>query len=373
MYRCVVVRRFAPIAPLRVGGMAALGCSRRYAQQQQGRPVVGQRAHSSVVTRLRGSLTTNAANDVVVVQHQDGTLHSTPFHVRFGGGAAVENSLVSIEVNGALTTASMRVGPYGMAYWPGGSVDATNCKGDQHATGGPCSVDLTSLGLVSGENTLSFRLLPPPPSSDAEAASVVTCNLFVWPHDAKIVVSDVDGTITKSDVLGHIMPLFGKDWTHAGLCSLYSRIADNDYEFVYLTARSLAHQKRTKEFLWSIDQEGGKTTLPRGPVLTAPDSVATALVREISMKSDVFKTSCLETIVRAFPKGSSPLCGGFGNRSGDYASYRAVNIPQDNIFVVNAKSIIYVDGDKQRQTTYDKLLLDVNQLFPPLPTTTETQ
>ena len=35
---------------------------------------------------------------------------------------------------------------------------------------------------------------------------IVEASIFLWKSDAKVVVSDVDGTITKSDVLGQIIP-----------------------------------------------------------------------------------------------------------------------------------------------------------------------
>ena len=40
----------------------------------------------------------------------------------------------------------------------------------------------------------------------------------------QVVVSDVDGTITKSDILGHIMYYVGRDWTHLGVANLYTSI-----------------------------------------------------------------------------------------------------------------------------------------------------
>ena len=39
----------------------------------------------------------------------------------------------------------------------------------------------------------------------------------------------MDGTITKSDVLGHLMPRVGYDWSHLGVTAFYSRIAANGY------------------------------------------------------------------------------------------------------------------------------------------------
>ena len=39
--------------------------------------------------------------------------------------------------------------------------------------------------------------------------SVAKCHIFLWRHTDKLVISDIDGTITKSDVLGHILPVIG--------------------------------------------------------------------------------------------------------------------------------------------------------------------
>jgi phosphatidate phosphatase PAH1 len=52
----------------------------------------------------------------------------------------------------------------------------------------------------------------------------IGCNLYLWNQDTKVVISDVDGTITKSDIMGHIMYFVGRDWTHVGVASLYTNI-----------------------------------------------------------------------------------------------------------------------------------------------------
>ena len=46
----------------------------------------------------------------------------------------------------------------------------------------------------------------------------------------QVVISDIDGTITKSDVLGHIFPAIGKDWAHSGVAQLFSKISRNGYQ-----------------------------------------------------------------------------------------------------------------------------------------------
>ena len=49
-------------------------------------------------------------------------------------------------------------------------------------------------------------------------------NIYKWKWTDKIVVSDIDGTITKSDVFGQILPVVGKDWTQGGIANLYHNI-----------------------------------------------------------------------------------------------------------------------------------------------------
>lgn len=57
-----------------------------------------------------------------------------------------------------------------------------------------------------------------------QGCETIGCNLYLWNQDTKVVISDVDGTITKSDIMGHIMYYVGRDWTHVGVASLYTNI-----------------------------------------------------------------------------------------------------------------------------------------------------
>lgn len=45
-------------------------------------------------------------------------------------------------------------------------------------------------------------------------------------------MSDIDGTITKSDVMGHIAPVIGLQWAHSGVVQLYDRIVQVYCAFV---------------------------------------------------------------------------------------------------------------------------------------------
>nr|CAI6753779.1 CMF_HP1_G0046420.mRNA.1.CDS.1 [Saccharomyces cerevisiae] len=113
--------------------------------------------------------------------------------------------------------------------------------------------------------------------------AIVTSKLFVWRWDVPIVISDIDGTITKSDALGHVLAMIGKDWTHLGVAKLFSEISRNGYNILYLTARSAGQADSTRSYLRSIEQNGSK--LPNGPVILSPDRTMAALRREVILKN----------------------------------------------------------------------------------------
>lgn len=79
----------------------------------------------------------------------------------------------------------------------------------------------------------------------------------------------MDGTITKSDVLGHMFTMVGKDWTHAGVASLYTNIHKNGYHILYLTSRAIGQSTSTREYLEKVEQQ--RYQLPDGPIIMSPD------------------------------------------------------------------------------------------------------
>jgi phosphatidate phosphatase LPIN len=66
--------------------------------------------------------TLSGALDVIVIEHQDGTMLCSPFHVRFGK-LKIFNSAqktVNLVVNGNATPINMMLGKNGAAYFPNG-------------------------------------------------------------------------------------------------------------------------------------------------------------------------------------------------------------------------------------------------------------
>ncbi|KAI5359276.1 Putative HAD superfamily, LIPIN family protein [Septoria linicola] len=253
------------------------------------------------------------------------------------------------------------------------------------------SDQLKGMDLKSGANSMAFTV------------NRATCQatLWYWRHDVPIVISDIDGTITKSDVLGHVLNTIGRDWTHQGVAKLYTEIAANGYNFLYLTSRSVGQADTTRAYLKGVAQEGYK--LPPGPVILSPDRTIAALRREVYLrKPEIFKMACLRDIMSLFSghggaqnitenaleaglkpmngadmpgglgtgrgKSGSPFYAGFGNRLTDALSYRSVNIPSTRIFTINSNSEVSLDllSLNTYKTAYNSMREIVDHYFPPV-------
>ncbi len=146
----------------------------------------------------------------------------------------------------------------------------------------------------------------------------------------------------RSDALGHVLNMIGRDWTHIGVAKLYADIVANGYNILYLTSRSVGQADTTRSYLNGVSQEGFK--LPKGPVIMSPDRTIAALRREIYLrKPEVFKMACLRDILNLFGQERKPFYAGFGNRLTDALSYRSVNIPSTRIFTINSNAEVSLD------------------------------
>ena len=83
----------------------------------------------------------------------------------------------------------------------------------------------------------------------------------------------------RSDVLGHILPIVGQDWAQSGVAQLFTKIKNNGYRILYLSARAIGQAHVTREYLRSVRQ--GDLSLPDGPLLLNPTSLLSAFHRYV--------------------------------------------------------------------------------------------
>ena len=312
------------------------------------------------------SATLNGAIDVVFVRQSSGLFRSTPFHVRFGKIGVVwsQRKTVNIEINGKEVELTMKLDECGKAYFdqekgldePDEAVQqdqwslrqrsrhqsdpeeqsqaesaAAKCGSHPHLSEivedlvernrqlvlELSEADLVSYNLESGTNSLVFSV-----TTQFQGTSHCQCNAFVWDQEDQIVISDIDGTITKSDVRGMVLPLIGlADWAQGEVTSLFSKISNNGYKVVYLSARSISQATETKAYLKSLNQ--ANLRLPDGPLLLNPESALRSFKREvIDRKPEIFKIKCLETLKDLYER--NPYFAGYGNKPTDVTAYQVM-------------------------------------------------
>jgi len=417
-----------------------------------------------LVSSVAGALEFNHATlsgcvDIIVVQQEDGSLKSTPFHARFGKLKILKSKdkVVKIHVNGVEASFSMKLGGAGEAFFEDegykvsnsdksvqiidaepiilpdaeisevtvavkakprknlvemlrmkhtqsnkstasrssesqseesespekmeieNSINSKNAvksdgleqqlleQEESYIQGGksrkvrvkslrPHSDKLKSLNLRYGANMITYTV-----TSSLQGTQTITGFIYFWPKDANVIVSDVDGTITKTDFLGHVLPIFGKDWSQPGIAPLFTNLRRNGYFILYLTSRPIGQSQQTKDFLQSIMQDG--KMLPQGPLVMSPDRMLPSVKREIIYKRpELFKMAALKDIRSLFPANHNPFHAGFGNRDTDAISYKSVGISLEKVFIVDSRGDIQHNSESKK--SYALINTMIKDLFP---------
>ena len=373
------------------------------------------------------------ANDIIVVEQKDGTLISSPFHVRFGKLDQLkpyENDHVIIKINGSevKNINNIFVNELGEIYFSNNRYESKNLienntksiikqtssdtqlvnrnnfifkyskesdkiqsNFDQYQTnnetkisiqdtyklneGGlrknlsekfkqkiankvtssmnlfdsnqrPDSNILKLLNLNSGINEISFEI------NIDRIKKEATAFIYKWIYTDKIIISDIDGTITRSDVRGQILTSIGKNWYHENVARLFNLIKNNGYKIVYLSARSVYMSGMTKNILKEMSQDNN--FMPRGPVLLNPVNILNAFHTEVIEKNpDEFKTNCLIDLRSLFDVNNvNPFYAGFGNKLTDITTYKTIGIDAKLIFIIDQTGLVNYNHD---QTGYNKV------------------
>ena len=334
----------------------------------------------------------SGAMDILVIQEPEGELRSSKFHVRFGSLKVLRSKEqdIDIYVNGRKKNVKMKLATCGDAYFEYDEADEymrvqsklirsnefnskqielmdkligkRQSKDDKILKGQykslyPSSNQLEKLDLVPGQNQIRFVCQTSP-----SGVQTLSCFIYLWHYTSKIIITDVDGTITKSDVLGQALPMLGCDWSHPGVTALFRNLYNNGYKIVYLTARAIGQSAMTKNYLNNLIQN--KITLPPGPLFMSPDGIFTSLRREvIEKKPHLLKIPLLFELRNLFPEAIHPFYAGFGNRETDAISYIYIKIPLNKCFIINTSSEVVQLG-VTKKTTYQEIADNANTYFP---------
>lgn len=177
---------------------------------------------------LCGSFDDNAVcsgvSDTIIVRHKDGTHSSTPFLASFGPYSMThEGERVEVLINNNL-------------------IPEINFELDKKGYIHPYFLsdkEIRRLKLNFGMNKVTFKL----------EGFTLDAEIYLYADNDKLVVSDVDGTVTKNDLGGHLHNFLSKDYLHEGYAELSQKIELNGYKMVWLTMRSLPLYDYSKNYL----------------------------------------------------------------------------------------------------------------------------
>ncbi|MEO8699665.1 MAG: hypothetical protein ABI867_06455 [Kofleriaceae bacterium] len=139
---------------------------------------------------------------------------------------------------------------------------------------------------------------------------------YLFPAGTKVVISDIDGTLTSAD-----SELFEQTAdptyvpkTKTAAEELTRAWADKGYPIIYLTARPHVYRGDTRGWLRDLD-------FAAGPLITSNDGD----------EASAYKTLWLDRMITTF--GWVPVAA-YGNASTDISAYANVAIPKDLTFII---------------------------------------
>lgn len=169
--------------------------------------------------------------------------------------------------------------------------------------------DLPDTAFVAPNGQPTYAVL----EGDGNCAEHYT---YLLPSDSKVVVSDIDGTLTLND--NEFLLQVSDDAHVPEMMGAGDRMtqawATKGYPIIYLTARPHLFRNETRVWLRDLG-------FPTGPVITAADGSDAA----------AYKTAWLRRMVDDF---GWDVVAAYGNASTDIAAYDNAAIPKDHTFIV---------------------------------------
>ena len=387
---------------------------------------------TSESTAIEEETTTGAAFDSIVVEASDGKLHhagddgySYSFSVAFGRGNGFnigdgdglnESENEHCDGDGAKTPATKtrmamklfdRDDGSGETWFRIHEHDPENKKQNNH-----CWEELQPL-LKEGANNVAFYYLHNDDKNESgnENVQLARAAIWLWKECDKVVISDIDGTITKSNARGVVGTIITNQYaaaSHSGICQLLSQMiaiatptpeeappppSSSTKRVVYLTSRPIYLANKTRKFLSGLTQQqqqahsddndaAGNGTcelpptptvvgLPEGPLLGFGGNLARVLAMEVLSKStQAFKAGELEKhIAGPFRRccarnndnndninsnsnhKNSVFVAAFGNNLNDVQAYHKIGVDLEKIFMIDKNSRIVTFGKRNNAST----------------------
>jgi len=261
-----------------------------------------------------------------------------------------------------------------------------------------------------GDDTNDYYTTSTPGNS--VVVGVAPIHIYLWNDQDKVIVVDVDGTVTKSNIRGVVDTVLTAQYQycHDGVCEFFSSLlvsnetnggasANNlhnqtdgksNVRVVYLSSRPIALANTTRKFLSEVRQQPTPASapqgnnprgLPEGAFIGFHGSLTQLLIMELLTQSvHEFKSqTLLNQVIRPFVEcrkrnsmtslttGATEgpleperitndiLLAGFGNTVMDIQAYHMAGLRLESIYLIDKKSRIYcLDSDGEGQASGDR-------------------
>ena len=178
-------------------------------------------------------------------------------------------------------------------------------------------------------------------------------NIYRYSQNKKLIITDIDGTITKTDLVGLVCKTLKWGYHHEGVVKFFDEVSKRGYVVIYLTANTLCSDDMTHTYLFSVLQNRNGHSLPRSPVLMSPMTLNKA-IRANSEAKTKMKRARVTSLMELFESNPADVvAGAYGNKPGDTKAYQGANIQDDKIFIINPQSDITNQGNREH-TTYEE-------------------
>ena len=299
-----------------------------------------------------GEALASGANDIVVVKQSDGSFQATTLQVKIGKMTnfstlfnSREGRRAKLQVNNILVIpdTTIEIGDSGDVFIarPEPSF-AFNSK------------ELEDMKLNDGLNEAILVV--------EELNIRIPFSIHLLNQGSRLVFTDVDGTITKADVKGFIGGELGFDAHHEGAVELFDKVGSNGYTLIYLSARPMAFNEETREYLFEQLRPNDKGfSLPISPLFVSNKRMVEGIMEAADPSAT--KTFAIRSIVDMFDLKEHVVSAGYGNQDSDAQAYVNSGIEARKVFMVDKKSrmVNYGTGD---ETSYKAQVENVDNMYP---------
>jgi hypothetical protein len=229
--------------------------------------------------------------------------------------------------------------------------------------------------LKVGRNSARYLLL----SSDGMTLAIAPTNIFLWSDRDRIMVVDVDGTITRSNIRGVVDTILTEQYTycHDGVCEFLSSLmasssilsSNMNIRLLYLTSRPIGIANTTRKFLSQLRQ-CDTHQLPEGPLIGHTGTLPQVLMMELVYRSiHEFKAATLlqHVVQPFFEQGVDKreiFLAGFGNTLMDMQAYHMAGMDVEHIYLIDKQSKIYCLDDQAKKKKLDFVTVHDNDNKP---------